>query len=96
MVRVVGGIDFSLPRGSCYDLVSESGSGKSPAALACMRLIEATTAGRTHLDGETSHGLAAIRSGRALSPSRHVPGPLSSARLAQARLREATELTEVK
>ena len=42
-VHAVDGISFEVPVGTAFGLVGESGSGKTTAALACARLVEATS-----------------------------------------------------
>jgi peptide/nickel transport system ATP-binding protein len=50
VVRAVDGVSLEIGRGSSFGVVGESGSGKSTMALACMRLVQATS-GAIRFDG---------------------------------------------
>ncbi len=50
-VRAVGGVSFSVPRGTSFGLVGESGCGKTTVARAVLQLVE-PTAGAIRFDGE--------------------------------------------
>ncbi|MDX1779730.1 MAG: ABC transporter ATP-binding protein [Thalassovita sp.] len=51
VVRAVGGVSFSIPRGTSFGLVGESGCGKTTVARAVLQLVEAS-AGSIRFDGE--------------------------------------------
>ncbi|MEZ5715884.1 MAG: ABC transporter ATP-binding protein [Paracoccaceae bacterium] len=50
-VKAVNGVSFSVPRGSAFGLVGESGCGKTTVARAVLQLVEAD-AGAIRFDGE--------------------------------------------
>ena len=50
-VRAVNGVSFSVPRGTSFGLVGESGCGKTTVARAVLQLVE-PTAGAIRFDGE--------------------------------------------
>lgn len=51
VVRAVSGVSFSIPRGTSFGLVGESGCGKTTVARAVLQLVEAS-AGTIRFDGE--------------------------------------------
>jgi ABC-type oligopeptide transport system ATPase subunit len=51
-IKAIDGIDFAIPKGGVLGMLGESGSGKSTAARAAIRLIE-PTAGEIHFEGES-------------------------------------------
>ncbi len=55
-IKSVDGIDFSIPKGKVLGMLGESGSGKSTAARAAIRLIEPTD-GSIYFNGESVLGM---------------------------------------
>ena len=51
-IKAVDGIDFAIPKGKVLGMLGESGSGKSTAARAAIRLIE-PTAGEIDFEGQS-------------------------------------------
>lgn len=49
-IRAVNGVSFSIPRGTSFGLVGESGCGKTTVARAVLQLVEPTS-GTIHFDG---------------------------------------------